>query len=97
MKDPMAQFRAALSRSASGKTIALAFPPSSMRHGFRCFPASDAMMLPTLELPVKLIFFTWTFSTSCCVKGRASSGRWKIRFRHPSGSPACRKTSAIAQ
>lgn len=58
MNDPSAQLMAALSRSASSKTTAEAFPPSSKRTGLMYLPAVEATMEPTLVLPVKLTLRT---------------------------------------
>ena len=54
----MAQFMAALSRSASSKTTADALPPSSSSTGLMYLPAVEAMIEPTLVLPVKLTLRT---------------------------------------
>ena len=47
MKAPKAAAFTAASMSASSSTISGALPPSSSSTGFRCLPASSAMMLPT--------------------------------------------------
>lgn len=49
---------AAFSRLASSKTMAEALPPSSRSTGFVYLPAVDAMIEPTVVLPVKLILRT---------------------------------------
>lgn len=96
-KAPCTQWRAACSRSASLSTIALAFPPSSIKTGFKCFPAVAEMILPTLVLPVKLIFLTSGCETRLSMVLAASAGEWNSKFKHPSGRPASCRTSEIAQ
>ena len=97
MKAPAAQAIAALLISASRRTMAVPFPPSSITIGFKYFPASDAMILPTSVLPQKLIFLTAGCSISISVTLAASCGRWERKLRHPLGRPASWKISAIAQ
>lgn len=75
MKAPITQPAAALLRSASFKTMALALPPSSSKSGFTCLPAKLAMMLPTRVLPVKLIFLIAGWAISVSVIAPASVGR----------------------
>lgn len=74
MKDPMAQFIAAFSKFASSKTIADALPPSSSSTGLMCLPAVDAIIEPTIVLPVKLILRTAGWAISALVTTGASEG-----------------------
>jgi hypothetical protein len=87
----------ALLRSASGSIIALFFPPSSIRHGFRFSPHALATFLPVLALPVKLIFLT----AGCAIIMFATSGAFdggQVRMLStPGGSPASEKALPIAQ
>ena len=75
--------------------IAGAFPPSSMRTGFRFLPAWAAMILPTAVLPVKLIFLTAACSIKAVVTSAASWGRHDMTLRTPSGRPAFVKTDPM--
>lgn len=97
MNDPSAQLMAALSRSASSKTTAEALPPSSKRTGLMCLPAVEAIIEPTLVLPVKLTLRTAGWAMRAVVTAAASETWWKTTFKHPAGRPACRKISPRAQ
>ena len=77
--------------------MALALPPSSIVTGFMCLPAKDARIAPTGELPVKLIFFMCGLAISASVTGPASAGLWCSKLMQPSGKPASRKISYMAQ
>ena len=73
---PFALPDAAVSMSASFRTMALALPPNSSSTGFTCLPAKLAIMPPTSVLPVKLIFFTARCAIRALVTSAASEGRW---------------------
>ena len=93
----MAQFMAALSKFASSKTIADALPPSSSSTGLIYLPAVEAIIEPTIVLPVKLTLRTAWWAMRALVTAGASEGWWKTTFRHPAGRPAWRKMSPRAQ
>ena len=72
MNAPTTHPWAAFSRFASLRTIVGAFPPSSIKTGFKFLPACAAMILPTAVLPVKLIFLTKGCSMIAVVTSAAS-------------------------
>lgn len=76
MNDPIAQLIAALSKSASSRTIADALPPSSSSTGLMCFPAVAAMMEPTCVLPVKFTLRIAGCAIKALVIAAASDGWW---------------------
>jgi hypothetical protein len=96
-KEPAIHSRTAFSRSASWSIIALFLPPSSIRHGLRFCPQTRAICLPTLALPVKLIFFTAGCSIIIFATSGASAGRQDKILRTPAGSPASWKALPMAQ
>jgi hypothetical protein len=67
---------AAFSRFASSRTTADALPPNSRSTGLMYLPAVEAMMEPTLVLPVKLTFRTAGWAMSVLVTATASDGWW---------------------
>lgn len=95
-KAPTAHSFAASSMSAFSRTTALALPPNSMSTGFRFLLAIDATILPTSELPVKLIFLIAGYAIKALVTFSASSGRTVIILRTPSGSPASLRIDPMA-
>lgn len=86
-----------MSRLASSHTIALFFPPSSIRQGFNCIPASFATRRPTEVLPVKLILRTAGCAIMALTTAGASAGRQETIFRQPVGSPASANARPMAQ
>jgi hypothetical protein len=82
---------------ASCKTIALFFPPNSIKHGFKFSPHTLAMIRPTFALPVKSICFTLGCSIITFVTAAASVAGQDMMFKTPEGMPASWKALPIAQ
>ena len=86
-KAPKTAASTAASMSASSSTISGALPPSSSSTGFRCSAASLAMILPTLDEPVKLTRLTAGWAISAATTFGASSGALVITLTTPFGKP----------
>jgi len=65
--------------------------------GLRFLPESSAIILLVGVLPVKFIFWTWGDSMRALVIAAASALLCAMTFKTPSGRPASRKQSPIAQ
>jgi hypothetical protein len=87
----------AISRLASSQTIALFFPPNSIKQGLSCTPASCATRRPTAVLPVKFILRTAGWAIIALTTAGASAGRQETMFRQPAGRPASAKARPMAQ
>ena len=88
MKAPNTAALTAPSMSASSSTTSGALPPSSSSTGFRCRPASSAMIRPTLVEPVKLMRLTAGCATSASTIAAASLGSLVMTLMTPFGRPA---------
>lgn len=96
-KAPANTSRTATCRSASAQTIALFFPPSSIKQGLRFSPQVRAIFLPVAVLPVKLILRTSGCSIIAVTTSAASCGRQEMIFRQPGGRPASWNARPMAQ
>lgn len=79
-------------RSASSKTSAAPFPPSSINWRFIPRPHTSAMRCPTAVDPVKLTMSTSGDSTTA---SPTATDRPETTFTTPCGAPAASSASAI--